>query len=1295
MATLVLTAAGQAIGAAIGGPIGAAIGQTVGAIAGSYVDQALFGGGSGRTVEGGRLADLNVQSSTEGTAIPLAYGRVRLSGQVIWATRFEEEVTEERQGGKGGGRKSATVRTYRYFANFAVALCQGPIHHVGRVWADGKPLDLATVTMRVHRGEADQLPDPLIAARQGETPAYRGIAYVVFERLPLEDFGNRLPQLAFEVIRAVGDLEEKVRAVTLIPAAGEFVYHPSEVTRMLGPGAAATENRHVLQAPSNFVAALDELTAICPNLESVALAVAWFGDDLNCGTCTIRPKTEGQNRATRGATWSVNGLSRPQAEVVSPVDGRPAYGGTPSDASVVAAIRELKARGLKVALYPFLLMDIPPQNGLTDPYGGTEQPAFPWRGRITGSVGEAAAGTEIAAFTGLATRQHFTRHAETVSYSGPVEWSYRRFILHHAHLAEVAGGVDAFLIGSEMRGLTQLHDDEGAYPFVTALKALAGEVRQVVGAGTKITYAADWSEYGSHQPEPGSLRFPLDPLWADEVIDMVGIDNYLPIADQRDDGDPDGNSDPYDIPALRSQIAGGEYFDWFYASNADRRAGLRSPISDGAYGKPFVYRAKDIAGWWANPHHERDGGVERTAPTPWQAGMKPVWFTELGFPAVDKGANQPNVFPDPKSSESALPYFSNGGRDDLLQRRALEAVLGYWDGEGAPTGTNPVSPVYGGPMVDPAGTYLWAFDVRPYPDFPARGDIWSDGANWRGGHWLNGRLGGVTLDAFAKALAGDLGLDAGLLAEVAPAVVLEGIALSGPISLRQAIEPLIASFGLAAADRGSDIALLPAWRPPVATLGAGDLAEPGAGEALVSRHRNQDSDLPAEIRIAGRDPQREHRRHVAASRRLEGAALGISDFDLGAVAGPEVLGRAADKALIRLWAERETCRFALSPHRLDLEPGDVVEIGAVAGSGLSASKIVRIEEIEDGPVRLVSARVAARPPVVTREERGEGGKPRSITTRSGPPEIVLLDLPALPGDTDAGSPRVAAYAAPWPGALGVFRQTESGALSAIATVESPATMGLTVTPLAAGPVWRFDNASTVEVELFGGVLASRTRQDVLGGANSAAIVSDGGGLEILQFRTAELVGPGRYRLGGLLRGQLGTEAAAASGHAAGARFVLLNDAVTPLPLAGDRIGLDLTYRFLAEGRALDDPSAVVASHAASGRGLSPLSPVHPRGRRLADGSVRFSWVRRTRRDGDGWIGLDVPLGEEAEAYELDLLAEDGTVAATLASDAPQAVLSVAEELAAFGGVQDVFRLRLAQLSRAVGRGQVAEAEIRV
>ena len=101
MATLVLQAAGAAVGALFG-PVGAIAGRALGALAGYAVDSALFGTTAPR--EGARLADLEPQTSREGAAIPRVYGRVRIAGQVIWATRFEEVVSESRDGGgKGGG----------------------------------------------------------------------------------------------------------------------------------------------------------------------------------------------------------------------------------------------------------------------------------------------------------------------------------------------------------------------------------------------------------------------------------------------------------------------------------------------------------------------------------------------------------------------------------------------------------------------------------------------------------------------------------------------------------------------------------------------------------------------------------------------------------------------------------------------------------------------------------------------------------------------------------------------------------------------------------------------------------------------------------------------------------------------------------------------------------------------------------------------------------------------------------------------------------------------------------------
>jgi hypothetical protein len=561
MAALVLSVAGGAAGALFG-PAGAIAGRIAGALVGNVIDRKLFGPGN-QGVVGPRLADLDVMASTEGAPIPRVYGRARLSGQVIWATPLEEVVSSETSsGGKGGlfSGPTTTTTTYTYFANFAVGLCEGAIGRVGRIWADGSPLDLSGLTIRVHRGTEDQTPDDLIVAKEGagNAPAYRGLAYIVFERLPLANFGNRIPQLSFEIIRPIGKLEQMTRAVTLIPGTTEFGYEPSTVVQSLGPGQSAPENRHVPNAASDVIAALDDLQGVCPNLERVAVVVAWFGSDLRTGSCIVRPGVDSASKVTIGADWSVAGVTRADAYVVSQVDGRPAFGGTPSDDSVVHLIAELKARGLKVTFYPFIIMDIPEGNGLTDPWSGvSSQPAYPWRGRITCDPAPGQAGSPQGTSAAATQVENF--------FSGG-SWNYRSMILHYADLVASVGGVDAFMIGSELRGLTRVRSGSGIYPAVDALVALAAEVKAIVGASTTVTYGADWTEYGADvvTSDASEVRFPLDSLWASSAIDAVGIDYYAPLADWRDEAghlDSTVAASTYDIGYLAGNVTGGEGFD--------------------------------------------------------------------------------------------------------------------------------------------------------------------------------------------------------------------------------------------------------------------------------------------------------------------------------------------------------------------------------------------------------------------------------------------------------------------------------------------------------------------------------------------------------------------------------------------------------------------------------------------------------------------------------------------------------------------------------------------------------------
>lgn len=166
--------------------------------------------------EGPRLQDLSVSSSTYGQAIPINEGTIRLPGNVIWSPGIREVAHSETQeaGGPfkgGGGGGSVTTNTYTYFVHLAIAFGEGVAEDVLKMWADGKliydktgnsPLAISKVpTFRFYPGNEEQMPDPLIESFVGEglTPAYRGLCYIVFEDLPLADFGNRIPNITAEI----------------------------------------------------------------------------------------------------------------------------------------------------------------------------------------------------------------------------------------------------------------------------------------------------------------------------------------------------------------------------------------------------------------------------------------------------------------------------------------------------------------------------------------------------------------------------------------------------------------------------------------------------------------------------------------------------------------------------------------------------------------------------------------------------------------------------------------------------------------------------------------------------------------------------------------------------------------------------------------------------------------------------------------------------------------------------------------------------------------------------------------
>lgn len=487
----IFSSLGGAIGGAYGGGILSTVGRFAGRKLGNYLEKSMIEPDE-YYIHHGCLSNMYLESLAEGRPIPIAFGRVKLAGNMIWALPLKEVRSETSSKTKHPGTNIAKTiyhdSKYKYFASFALAICKGEISDIGRVWANGEILDISEYQFRIYNGTADQMPDPLIVEDRGKgaTPAFRDLAYIVFEDLPIEIFGNRVPNFSFEVIRKTSSdsVEDLVNEIVIGPGIGEFSYDTviqNKIRIASGSSVVLSNvpvncNNHKRVADALFN--LNKLQSTCKNLQWVSPRVIWFGDNLNVGSCNILPKVEHKDPQVRTSEeWRVAGFNRSNAtEVPKDPWGIPTHDGTINDASLVRYLNELKSRGVKIMLHPSFSIDV---------------------------AGNLISGSEN----------------EIRNFFNKVR-GYKNFILHYANL--VKGKVDAFLIGSGLSSITQKRFGN-ICPASEELIDLAGKVKAILGRNVLVTYAADWSE--CHINEDGFYN--MDDLWACEHIDVVGINAYL------------------------------------------------------------------------------------------------------------------------------------------------------------------------------------------------------------------------------------------------------------------------------------------------------------------------------------------------------------------------------------------------------------------------------------------------------------------------------------------------------------------------------------------------------------------------------------------------------------------------------------------------------------------------------------------------------------------------------------------------------------------------------------------------
>ena len=1219
MTTLLLSNVGSAIGSQfLGGTLGTLggiLGAQLGTFVGSKIDSAVFGLNKQRTTEGARLEDLLVQTSTYGKTIPIVYGTVRIAGNIIWAQRIKEVEnrtvnTRFSQTGKSGPRNTFTQLTYNYFGTFAIGICEGEIDNVLRIWANDKLLNIGDFTFRLYKGTETQESDTIINLfENGNAPAYRGIAYIVFEDFPLANFGNRIPNFNFEVRRKPKSpgydnaIEDRINGINIIPGSGEFVYDTKIQNKMSivpsgskdvqsGQSTRINQNTHIDEADA--LVSISQLQQDLPNLGWASVVVTWFADSLDIGSCKIYPAVEfGTTATTTPDKWQVANFNRDNARLISSDnEGRPRYGGTINDASLLRYLQELKKRGYKVMLYPLLQLDIEGK---------------PWRGRMTGTP------EQIGDF---------------------FDNQYNAFVTHYAQIAKDT--IDAFVIGSELKGITSVKNTNDSFPAVDKLIQLSNQVRTIVGTDTKITYAADWSEYHSVNG-----FFNMDKLWAHNNIDVVGIDAYFPLTDRIQP------LKGFTKQEIIDSWTSGEGFEYYY-SDSEAKTGKTN------FNNP-LYAWKNIEYWWNNQHKNPDQSV-----TEWRPAMKKIWFTEYGFPSVDGCSNQPNVFIDSTSTESRYPHYSRRNVDFQAQKVSIDGTLAKWENSTMVT-----------------NLFLWTWDARPFPYFPDLTNVWSDGPAWITGHWIQGKIYSPTLGSVTQDILKRIGISGDKTDTTRMSDLLHGYVINRTTSVRSILETLRTAFFFDIIDSEEKLKFLPrGFNKPISVNSDSIVRH---NNTLFKITRIQDIELPKSTSVVYINRLSNYQLGTQRASRNQVNSNNNITINLPIVFDNNQARRIADVTLYNAWQKRLLYNFTLSNEYIDLEPGDIIDVDleeiehTVLITKVTQGNLIEIEGVsEDISIYSTVSRTD------TDETQQQTNIAPSFASRS---YIKVLDIPPLPDYNIENNVYVAVTGLEkgWNGAT-IYASRDNGEnYEFISHVTSNATQGKSINRLMPGPISVIDNKNSVDVILIENSLQNISKNTLLNNGNLALL-----GKEIIQFQNAELIGSNRYRLSGLLRGQLNTEDTIAS-HKEVEDFVLLDDNLLSIEQSTSLIGIEILYKVVPFGENVNDIESMKFTY--QGNNLRPFSPIGAKSIKAQNGDITISWTRRTRLNGQWRDYVDIPIDEESEKYNVVIYMNDSQIRVIEVTNT-STIYTRAQQLE--DKVQnntDALEFRIFQLSSLVGRSK--------
>lgn len=467
-----------------------------------------------------------------------------------------------------------------------------------------------------------------------------------------------------------------------------------------------------------------------------------------------------------------------------------------------------------------------------------------------------------------------------------------------------------------------------------------------------------------------------------------------------------------------------------------------------------------------------------------------------------------------------------------------------------------------------------------------------------------------------------------------------------------------------------------------------------AGEPFTGVTRGNDREVPAYWVVSSPDLSNNYETGTEESGRAVTTSVERRQVQLLVVFTPaERKGRAIAMALDAAVGSH-TCSVSLPDTYAQLEPFDVITLTDEEGNTYRV-RLVR-ETYAQGVKSFegVLDDVAALPTTGT---TSAPHTPTIVVAAAGSVEGILLDGPiARDADDEHGFYWVTDLA-DGAAAASLLRSTDDISFANLTNSTADAITGTASTALAnwAGG-YLVDDTNTVRVVVSGALSAATDAAILEDDATNAFALGVHGRWEYGQFKTPTLIsssgGLYTYDLTGLLRGRRGSEAAM-SAHVVGDTFILMRLAgLRRAALDSGEVGLTRYYKSVPAGVLASTIASESFVNAAVGR--KPYSPVHCEVDFDGSNDATITWLRRSRLACRfvGAAGINCPLGEASEAYEVDVYASNAfaAVVRTISTTAQTATYTSAQQTADGLTPGNPLNLRIYQLSETVGRGSVLE-----